>query len=75
MMGDPVGDLVASGDADLLVLGSRGYGPATCRCWCVSGRMVRKSACPVIVVPRGVERPLEDLFPPVSQMEPAPPAA
>ena len=77
MMGDPVGDLVGeSEDADLLVLGSRGYGPRRAvLLGGVSGRMVRKSACPVIVVPRGVERPLEDLFPPVSQMEPAPPAA
>ena len=77
MMGDPVGDLVGeSEDADLLVLGSRGYGrDAPVLLGGVSGRMVRKSACPVIVVPRGVERPLEDLFPPVSQMEPAPPAA
>jgi hypothetical protein len=28
----------------------------------VSGRLVREAECPVIVVPRGIEAPLEDLF-------------
>jgi nucleotide-binding universal stress UspA family protein len=77
VLGDPVGDLVRrSEDADLLVLGSRGYGPRRAvLLGGVSGRVVRRSACPVIVVPRGVERPLEDLFPPASVMEPTQPAA
>ena len=75
VLGHPVGDLVRqSEDADLLVLGSRGYGPRRAvLLGGVSGRVVRKSACPVIVVPRGIERPLEDLFPPASLMEPDPP--
>ncbi len=77
VLGDPVADLVnQTEDADLLVLGSRGYGPRRAvLLGGVSGRVVRKSACPVIVVPRGVERQLEDLFPPAAVMEPTPPAA
>ena len=57
VLGHPVGDLVRqSEDADLLVLGSRGYGPRRAvLLGGVSGRVVRKAACPVIVVPRGVE--------------------
>ena len=64
VLGHPVGDLVRqSEDADLLVLGSRGYGPRRAvLLGGVSGRVVRKAACPVIVVPRGVEAPLEELF-------------
>jgi len=38
----------------------------------VSGRVVRKAACPVIVVPRGAGRPLGDLFELASSTEPAP---
>ena len=61
---DPAAALAAqSEDADLLVLGSRGYGPhRSVLLGSVSARAVRASACPVIVVPRGVSAPLEDLF-------------
>jgi nucleotide-binding universal stress UspA family protein len=61
---DPSGSLAAqSEDADLLVLGSRGYGPhRAVLLGSVSARVVRAAACPVIVVPRGVSAPLEDLF-------------
>ncbi len=53
-----------SANADLMVVGSRGYGPhRAVLLGSVSGRLVRDSACPVIVVPRGVEAPLEELFP------------
>ncbi len=50
-------------ELDLLVCGSRGYGPL----WSVlvggvSGRVLRDAACPVVVVPRGVEAPLGDLL-------------
>ena len=74
VLGDPVGELVKqSEDADLLVLGSRGYGPLRAvLLGGVSGRVMRKSACPVIIVPRGVERPLDDLFEPASLMEATP---
>jgi nucleotide-binding universal stress UspA family protein len=61
---DPTGSLAAqSEDADLLVLGSRGYGPhRAVLLGSVSARVIRAAACPVIVVPRGVSAPLEDLF-------------
>ncbi len=74
VLGHPVGDLVKqSEDADLLLLGSRGYGPRRAvLLGGVSGRVVRKAACPVIVVPRGVERPLENLFQAPSLTEAAP---
>ncbi len=49
--------------ADLVVVGSRGYGPLRAvLLGSVSGRLVREAACPVVVVPRGIEAPLEELF-------------
>ena len=68
MLGHPANDLVSqSEDADLLVLGSRGYGPRRAvLLGGVSGRVVRRAACPVVVVPRDAETPLEDLFQPAS---------
>ena len=52
-----------SEDADLFVVGSRGYGPhRAVLLGSVSGRLVRDAVCPVIVVPRGIARPLEGLF-------------
>jgi nucleotide-binding universal stress UspA family protein len=43
----------ASEDLDLLVLGSRGYGPLhSVLVGGVAGRVVREAACPVIVLPR-----------------------
>jgi nucleotide-binding universal stress UspA family protein len=51
-----------SHDVDLLVCGSRGYGPlGSVLLGGVSRRLVHRAACPVIVVPRGTERMLEDL--------------
>lgn len=48
---------------DLLVMGSRGYGPLRAvLAGGVSGRVAREAQCPVIVVPRGVEAPLGQLF-------------
>jgi nucleotide-binding universal stress UspA family protein len=63
--GDAVGDLVdQSTRADLLFLGSRGYGPhRAVLLGSVSGRVLREAECPVIVVPRKVQAPLESLFP------------
>jgi nucleotide-binding universal stress UspA family protein len=53
--GDPAEELVrASSSADLVVAGSRGYGPLhAVLSGAVSGRLIRAAACPVIVVPRG----------------------
>jgi nucleotide-binding universal stress UspA family protein len=49
--------------SDLVVVGSRGYGPhRAVLLGSVSGRLVREAACPVVVVPRGIEAPLEELF-------------
>ena len=55
VVGDPVKRLTArSGSADLLVMGSRGYGPhRAVMLGGVSGRLVRRASCPVLVLPRG----------------------
>ena len=52
--GDPAEELVrASTCADLIVVGSRRYGPLhAVLAGAVSGRLIRAAACPVIVVPR-----------------------
>lgn len=51
-----------SANVDLLVCGSRGYGPlGSVLLGGVSRRLVHRAACPVVVVPRGTERALEDL--------------
>ncbi len=51
-----------SHDVDLLVCGSRGYGPlGSVLLGGVSRRLVHRAACPVIVVPRGTERAIESL--------------
>jgi nucleotide-binding universal stress UspA family protein len=48
---------------DVLVMGSRGYGPLhAVIAGGVSGRVAREAHCPVIVVPRGIESPLGTLF-------------
>lgn len=54
-VGDPVRVLAAaSEELDLLVVGSRGYGPMRAvLVGGVSGRLVTQAACPVIVFPRG----------------------
>ena len=61
---DPADALVeCSHELDLLVIGSRGYGPLhAVLLGGVSGRVIRDAACPVIVVPRGAEVPLEALL-------------
>lgn len=53
--GDPATRLVElTRDLDMLVLGSRGYGPLhAVLVGGVSGHVVRQAACPVMVVPRG----------------------
>lgn len=74
--GEPATGLAAETEsADLLVLGSRGYGPhRAVLLGSVSGRIVRTAACPVIVVPRGVAAPLEDLFRAARLARPVPPS-
>jgi nucleotide-binding universal stress UspA family protein len=60
--GEPAEALAqASGDLDLLVLGSRGYGPVKgTLLGSVSARVMATAACPVMVVPRGAgATPLE----------------
>jgi nucleotide-binding universal stress UspA family protein len=52
-----------SAKLDLLVTGSRGYGPLRAvLAGGVSGQVMRSAHCPVIVVPRGIEAPLSSLF-------------
>jgi nucleotide-binding universal stress UspA family protein len=62
--GDPAEQLAAhSAELDLMVMGSRGYGPLRAvLTGGVSGRVSREAHCPVIVVPRGVAAPLRGLF-------------
>jgi nucleotide-binding universal stress UspA family protein len=64
LAGEPSERLIAASEKlDLLVIGSRGYGPLRAvLAGGVSGRVIRGAHCPVIVVPRGVEIPLGELF-------------
>jgi nucleotide-binding universal stress UspA family protein len=56
--GDPASVLIArSSDLDILMLGSRAYGPVRhVLMGSVSARVMREARCPVLVVPRGVGR-------------------
>lgn len=66
LTGDPAKRLIEhSEQLDLLLLGSRGYGPLhSVLVGGVSGAVVRGAHCPVIAVPRGATAPLADLFAP-----------
>ncbi|HET8976280.1 MAG TPA: universal stress protein [Solirubrobacterales bacterium] len=57
LKGDAAGALVEqSGELDLIVLGSRGYGPLRAAlAGAVSSRVLRAAACPVLIVPRASE--------------------
>jgi nucleotide-binding universal stress UspA family protein len=57
VIGDPVRELAyASNDLDLLVTGSRGYGPVRrVMLGSVSSKLVREAPCPVLVLTRGAE--------------------
>ncbi len=63
--GDPVSSLVeASKDIDLLVVGSRRYGPLkSALLGGVSGPLMEHAHCPVLIVPRGVPADLVDPLP------------
>jgi nucleotide-binding universal stress UspA family protein len=62
-VGDPADFLIAaSANVDLLICGSRGYGPTRAvLLGGVSRRVTREALCPVIVLPRGAESDLEAL--------------
>ncbi len=62
--GDPAARLIErTAHLDLLLMGSRGYGPLRAvLVGGVSGRVSRAAHCPVIVTPRGIEAPLQELF-------------
>jgi nucleotide-binding universal stress UspA family protein len=64
LTGDPAEELAAqTGTLDLLITGSRGYGPLRAvMTGGVTGRVLRDAACPVVVLPRGVETPLGEFF-------------
>jgi nucleotide-binding universal stress UspA family protein len=56
-----------SWNVDVMVVGSRGYGPrAAVLLGGVSHTLIRKAACPVVVLPRG-SRGIEALFGPVAE--------
>jgi nucleotide-binding universal stress UspA family protein len=65
LTGDPADQLGERSERlDLLLAGSRGYGPLrSVLVGGVSGRLMHTVRCPVIIVPRGVEAPLGMLFP------------
>jgi nucleotide-binding universal stress UspA family protein len=65
---DPADVLIrVSQHVDVLVCGSRGYGPLrSLLLGGVSRRVVDAAHCPVLVLPRGVEPELEDIFGPVA---------
>ena len=62
----PAGALVTmSSQVDVLVCGSRGYGPVkTVLLGSVSQVLSRHARCPLIVLPRGSERALDELVGP-----------
>ena len=52
-----------SAKLDLLFIGSRGYGPLhAVIAGATSGSVLRHAHCPVIVLPRGAEAPLDGIF-------------
>ncbi len=56
---------------DVMVVGSRGYGPLkSVLLGGVSGQLIRSAACPVIVVPRGAESTVGSLFGPSAVADP-----
>lgn len=66
--GNPGTELASeSWNVDLMVVGSRGYGPrAAVLLGGVSHALIRRAACPVVVLPRGA-RGIDALLPPVAE--------
>jgi nucleotide-binding universal stress UspA family protein len=64
LVGDPSHELALQTETlDLLITGSRGYGPVRAvLTGGVTGPLLRSAACPVVVLPRGVDSPLGKLF-------------
>jgi nucleotide-binding universal stress UspA family protein len=64
LSGHPADEIVRlSGLVDLMIAGSRGYGPRRAvLLGSVSQRLMEEAQCPSIVLPRGVEGPLEALM-------------
>ena len=64
LVGDPADELARfSKDLDLLLAGSRGYGPMRAvLLGGMSGRLIREASCPLLITPRGAEHPLEGLL-------------
>jgi nucleotide-binding universal stress UspA family protein len=64
LIGDPARELARESEmSDLMVVGSRGYGPAPAvLLGDVSGELMHTAVCPVVIVPNGVETPLSGLF-------------
>jgi nucleotide-binding universal stress UspA family protein len=62
VVGDPATELAYAGnDLDLLVTGSRGYGPALrLMLGSTSTRLVRSAPCPVLVLTRGADAEADD---------------
>jgi nucleotide-binding universal stress UspA family protein len=62
--GDPAHQLALESEvADLLVIGSRGYGPLkSVLLGGVSGKVVRTAACPVMIVPHAADASVDALF-------------
>ena len=58
LIGDPAGELVRESEsAQLMVIGSRNYGPAPAvLLGDVSGRVAAIASCPVLIVPQGCFR-------------------
>jgi nucleotide-binding universal stress UspA family protein len=61
---DPADGLVAASESlDLLVMGSRAYGPMKAvMLGGVSRQVIARAACPVLVIPRGTDRRLDALL-------------
>jgi nucleotide-binding universal stress UspA family protein len=68
-IGSPNRDLAAESESvDLMVMGSRGYGPLhAVLLGGVAHAVVRKAACPVIILPRGVKTRTSALLSPVAE--------